>query len=126
MTTGMLFDIRRYSIHDGPGIRTTVFFKGCPLRCAWCHNPESQAARPELMLRPNRCISCGACAEACPNAAIQQVDGRWLTDRARCTPSVCAAPCVQACYAEARQIVGREPAGIQDGVQPGVFAGLQQ
>jgi pyruvate formate lyase activating enzyme len=105
MTTALLFDIRRYAIHDGPGIRTTVFFKGCPLRCAWCHNPESQSPRVELMLRPNRCISCGACAEACPNAAINCLEGNWVTDRARCT--VCG-KCVEACYAEARQVVGRE------------------
>lgn len=104
MTTGTLFDIRRYAIHDGPGIRTTVFFKGCPLRCAWCHNPESQSPRVELMLRPNRCIACGACAAACPNAAITRVDGRWVTDRARCT--LCGR-CAEACYADARQIVGR-------------------
>ncbi len=105
MTTGMLFDIRRYAIHDGPGIRTTVFFKGCPLRCAWCHNPESQSPALELMLRPNRCISCGACAQVCPELAVQPVDGRYVTDRAACT--VCGV-CVEACYADARQIVGRE------------------
>jgi len=105
MTTGMLFDIRRYAIHDGPGIRTTVFFKGCPLRCAWCHNPESQSPAQELMLRPARCISCGACAGACSELAIQPVDGRYVTDRAACT--VCG-ECVTACYADARQIVGRE------------------
>ncbi len=105
MTAGMLFDIRRYAIHDGPGIRTTVFFKGCPLRCAWCHNPESQSPAQELMLRPNRCVSCGACAGVCPQMAIQPVNGRYATDRAACT--VCGA-CADACYADARQIVGRE------------------
>lgn len=105
MTTGTLFDIRRYAIHDGPGIRTTVFFKGCPLRCAWCHNPESQSIALELMLRPNRCISCGACAAACPELAVQPVNGRYVTDRAACTT---CGDCAAACYAEARQIVGRE------------------
>lgn len=100
----MLFDIRRYSIHDGPGIRTTVFFKGCPLHCAWCHNPESQSGRPELMLHPARCIGCGACAGVCPNGAIHSVAGRWLTERTQCTA---CGRCAEACYAEARQVVGR-------------------
>ena len=63
---GMVFDIQRFSIHDGPGIRTTVFFKGCPLRCVFCHNPEAQEAAPELAFRRERCLECGACAEACP------------------------------------------------------------
>ncbi len=104
MLTGMIFDIRRYSIHDGPGIRTTLFFKGCPLVCSWCHNPESQAYQPELMLHPNRCIGCGACAAVCTSQAIQHLDGTWITDRSRC--DVCGR-CIQECYAEARQIVGR-------------------
>ena len=102
--SGTLFDLRRYSIHDGPGIRTAVFFKGCPLRCAWCHNPESQSPRPELILRPNRCIACQACREACPHGAISQQDGRLVTERNLC--QVCG-KCTEVCYAEARQIVGQ-------------------
>lgn len=102
---GIVFDVRRYSIYDGPGIRTTVFFKGCPLRCGWCHNPESQSPRIEMILRENLCIRCGACLEACPENAIAQAGERIVTDRARCTS---CAVCASVCYAEARQAVGRE------------------
>ena len=105
MVTGLVFDVRRYSIHDGPGIRTTVFFKGCPLACQWCHNPEGISRQPELILRPNRCVRCGACAEACPNGAISHSPDGPVTDRDAC--KLCGS-CVTACYAEARQMVGRE------------------
>lgn len=100
--TGIVFDLRRYSVQDGPGIRTTVFLKGCPLRCAWCHNPESQAFKPQLLLRPNRCIGCGACVTTCPTQAI--VDP-LNTDRERCQS---CGSCVAACYAEGRQISGQK------------------
>jgi pyruvate formate lyase activating enzyme len=105
MTTGIVFDIKKYSIHDGPGIRTTVFLKGCGLRCWWCHNPESQQRRPQLMLHPARCIACGACMVDCPQGAIQQGTDGYVTDRNRC---VSCGECVAACYADARELVGRE------------------
>ncbi len=104
MTQGVIFDIKKFSIHDGPGIRTTVFLKGCPLNCWWCHNPEGQSMAPELILRPERCIGCGACLDVCEHGALSQDGGHIVTDRERCT--VCGA-CVQICYAEARALVGR-------------------
>lgn len=103
MAQGLIFDVRRYSIHDGPGIRTTVFFKGCLLHCAWCHNPESQSFGAELMLLPNRCIACGACGVICPYGAVTEIEGEWVTDRQKC--QVCG-QCSQVCYADARQVVG--------------------
>lgn len=104
MGKGTVFDIRKYSIHDGPGIRTTVFLKGCPLRCWWCHNPEGQAASVDLVFRENRCILCGACVEACPNGAISRNKEKPITDRTKC--KVCGA-CEAVCYAQARETVGR-------------------
>ncbi|MBQ5793639.1 MAG: 4Fe-4S cluster-binding domain-containing protein, partial [Clostridia bacterium] len=67
-TTANIFDIQRNSFVDGPGIRTTVFFKGCNLHCTWCHNPESQSAKPEMMFYKNKCGNCGKCKEKCPNS----------------------------------------------------------
>jgi pyruvate formate lyase activating enzyme len=102
---GLIFNLQRFSIHDGPGIRTTVFFKGCPLNCWWCHNPESQSPRPELVWRENRCIRCGACLPTCDWHAIAVVDERIVTDWTRCDH--CGA-CVAACQSEARELAGRE------------------
>ncbi len=72
MQAGIIFDIQHYCIHDGPGIRTVVFLKGCPLRCAWCQNPESQMMKPEIGYLKDKCTGCGKCVEACPNEAIKQ------------------------------------------------------
>lgn len=105
MSSGTVFDIKKFSLHDGPGIRTTVFFKGCGLRCWWCHNPESQRPRPELLLRPELCIQCGACRAECPHGAVQPDGECFITDRARC--DLCGS-CVAVCAADAREIVGRE------------------
>ncbi|MGA2384339.1 MAG: glycyl-radical enzyme activating protein [Gemmatimonadales bacterium] len=104
LATGIVFDIRRYSIHDGPGIRTTVFLKGCALSCLWCHNPESQSSGPDLILRDSRCIRCGACVEACPNGAITWTESGPVTDRSRCRG---AGLCANVCFADARSLAGR-------------------
>jgi pyruvate formate lyase activating enzyme len=104
--TGRVFDIKRYSIHDGPGIRTTVFLKGCSLGCLWCHNPESVAAGPELMHWPGRCVRCHACVAACPKGAIaKDAAGAIMIDRHKC--DVCG-QCAEACLYDATQVVGRE------------------
>jgi pyruvate formate lyase activating enzyme len=105
LVTGLIFDIKRFAVHDGPGIRTTVFFKGCPLHCSWCHNPESQSPTPEMMVRANRCVRCGACFDVCEQGAVYRQELSYATDSARCT--LCGA-CEEVCYAGAREIVGRE------------------
>ncbi|MBQ8536310.1 MAG: glycyl-radical enzyme activating protein [Clostridia bacterium] len=99
-----IFDVQRYSIHDGPGIRTTVFMKGCPLRCLWCHNPESNRVRPQLMTYANLCTACGACVSSCPMECIRMENNACITDRSRCT--ACGL-CVSACPQQARAISGR-------------------
>jgi pyruvate formate lyase activating enzyme len=101
---GILFDLQRFSVHDGPGIRTLVFFKGCPLHCPWCSNPESQRFAPELLFDPAKCVACGGCVEACPNGAVWLEADRRRYERERCR--VCGR-CVEICYAEARTIAGR-------------------
>ena len=105
MAKGIVFDIKKFSIHDGPGIRTTVFLKGCPLRCWWCHNPESQRLKPEIMLRGERCIECAACLDVCEQSAISINGNGVVTDRSLC---IQCGICTNTCYAEARELVGRE------------------
>lgn len=103
---GRIFDIKRFAVHDGPGIRTTVFLKGCSLRCAWCHNPEAIRSRPEVAFYSQRCIDCGACVEACQHGAREVADsGERVHHREACI--VCG-ECVDVCYAEALVMHGRE------------------
>lgn len=100
--TGTVFNIQRFSIHDGPGIRTTVFMKGCPLHCAWCHNPESHAREPELAFYPAKCTLCGACVAACPQSCHAIGDAHTL-DRSRC---VGCGLCAKACPFDALNVFG--------------------
>jgi len=102
--TGIVFNIQRYSIHDGPGIRTTVFLKGCPLSCTWCHNPEGLSSEPEILVVADRCIGCGACMEACPSPPPVSPPKGVGKDRTQC---VACGSCVEACYAGARRLVGQ-------------------
>ena len=101
---GVLTAIQRFSLHDGPGIRSTVFFKGCNMRCAWCHNPESFSAAPELLFRAEKCTACGACA-VCPQGAHSFADGAHTFHRERCT--ACGA-CATRCPNGALELSGRE------------------
>ncbi len=104
---GLIFDIKRFAVHDGPGIRTTIFFKGCPLRCAWCHNPEGISKGFELMLFPARCAAeCRACLKAAPKGAISKSGGRVAIDRSfRDAGGMARA--ADACLYDALRLVGR-------------------
>ena len=101
----LITNIQRYSIHDGDGIRTTIFFKGCPLKCVWCHNPETQRYKKDLLFNSERCTGCGRCADVCPEGAISLADGLALTDTEKCT--LCGA-CADVCFQENREIMGRD------------------
>ena len=106
MTQGMVFDIQHFSVHDGPGIRTLVFLKGCPLSCPWCCNPESKAFHAELRHSSFRCRACGVCAKVCPSEAIHMGTGGPTFDRTPC-PACDGWPCVEACPQSALSPVGQ-------------------
>lgn len=100
---GVLFNIQRYSLHDGPGIRTIPFFKGCPLSCKWCSNPESQRPKPELIFKKSDCIRCGKCIEACKQQALS-VSNAFFIDRERC---IQCGECTQVCPTQALEMKGK-------------------
>lgn len=106
MKNGLIFDIKRYAIHDGPGIRTTVFFKGCPMQCRWCHNPEGQSSKPELTFIENRCIKdCHECLSSCQRGALSLVNNQISINREEC--NLCG-DCPDVCATQALEIIGRK------------------
>jgi pyruvate formate lyase activating enzyme len=107
MTTGTIFDLKRFAVHDGPGVRTTVFFKGCPLHCLWCHNPESISRGLDLLVREARCSRCYSCIPVCPPKAISKgpKHGPVVVDRAKC--DLCG-KCADACMYDALVMAGRK------------------
>lgn len=108
MTEGIVFDIMKYSVHDGPGIRTTVFLKGCPLSCAWCHNPESCSPQPQVMFFAERCIGCGDCAGVCSNGVSRPAAG--AVSWAGCTG---CGSCAAVCSTGAREMTGRKMNAVE-------------
>ncbi len=105
MQSGMVFNIQRYCLQDGPGIRTTVFLKGCPLSCSWCHNPEGMAPQPEVAVIESRCLVCGECRRACRFSESLSGGRALQTGHELCT--LCG-DCVEACPTGARQVIGAE------------------
>jgi pyruvate formate lyase activating enzyme len=105
MHSGLVAHIQRFSLHDGPGIRTTVFLKGCPLGCLWCHNPENRSSQPEVMVVESRCVRCGRCDPVCPS---HSADAPSAVDHQPAVVCLLCGACVKACPAGARQMVGRQ------------------
>ena len=105
MQTGTIFNIQPFSVYDGPGIRTTVFLKGCNLRCAWCHNPESWQSKPQLQLLEEKCVGCGACFKTCPQGVHYLEDGVHKLERDRCTG---CGLCADSCFAGALVLTGKQ------------------
>ena len=102
---GIVFNIQKFSVNDGPGIRTTVFLKGCPLSCIWCHNPESKRAYPELMYTADKCVMCGKCANVCPKNVHSFENGKHILARENC---VGGGKCEEECLYEAVEVAGKE------------------
>lgn len=102
---GRIFDIKRLSVHDGPGIRTTIFLKGCSLHCLWCHNPESISPTPEIAFKEKKCVGCRKCAEVCPENAHSFRNGVHIFAHNKCTA---CGKCVEACLVDALEYYGRE------------------
>ena len=103
MSMGMILNVQHFCLDDGPGVRTTVFLKGCPLHCVWCHNPESQRAAAELLFDPSVCIGCGACEAACTTGALSMRNGRNYQEH---TCKSCGA-CAEACPSNALEPAGK-------------------
>ena len=101
---GIVYNIQRMSTKDGPGLRTTVFLKGCPLHCPWCSNPESQSFKPQLMFFSNLCVGCGICERVCPNGAVVKIGDVYNRDRSVCTD---CGLCVESCPSKAREMSGK-------------------
>ena len=104
LPTGLLMDVKRFAVHDGPGVRTTLFLKGCSLRCIWCHNPEGISPCPQTAYYAHKCIGCGECARVCPAGAQRMDAGRHRFERERC---VACGACEEACLGEAMKLFGR-------------------
>lgn len=104
MNQGIVYNIQRMSTKDGPGIRTTVFLKGCPLRCLWCSNPESQEFAPQMLFFGHLCTGCGSCVEVCPHGAIKMENGHAVQDRCLCTS---CGTCARVCHSKAREMSGK-------------------
>ena len=100
-----IFEIKRFAVHDGDGIRTTVFFKGCPLKCVWCHNPEGLSVKAQLAYYSHKCIMCGDCAEACSEKAHLFIDGKHIFNREKC---VSCGKCEKVCFNDALKLYGKE------------------
>lgn len=101
----LVTNIQKYSIHDGDGIRTSVFFKGCPLKCKWCHNPETQSFKKQILTNKEKCTGCMSCILACPNEAIRMEEGKAITDHEKCNG---CGKCVTYCLSNIREVAGKE------------------
>lgn len=100
-----VFNIQRFSLFDGPGVRTVVFLKGCPLNCVWCHNPEGLSAEPQIMYNADRCIGCGACVEVCDKNCHRAKDGHYIFDRTNC---ISCGECAKVCFSLALTVQGAD------------------